>query len=193
MFSLLIVYIVFCTLLTVPGCTLVGSESDIIPISSNLIKNSSFEFVGKPSLQNWIVHPEGSPLVKISPGTTVGGGKYSIALRDSGGMAPWVSQSVAVVPGTHAFQISFWFKGSYSNDGVMFVEHTRGDSILYVYGRYVRSEGWTYYSHHDTISCLYGDSVTFAFSPEVFHSDVNDENNTDVYFDLLKLEVIEGD
>lgn len=131
-------------------------------IFGNLIKNSSFEKNGNPSLSHWYVR-EGDSISFVND-TPPGGGDWSICLP-----AEWVPQPespayfIPLRPGKHILELSFYGK-FYGITGVaLFLlkkEQAREVTALQL----VTDTIWTKYTLTDTVFINQGDSLSVLLS-----------------------------
>ncbi len=131
--------------------------------SANLIKNSSFEENGNPSLSYWYVQEDDS--ISFSNDTPPGGGNWSICLPAEwfGPLPDSPAYFVPLPPGKHILELSFYGKFYIINGVAMFIlktDQTRDVTAAQI----VTDTVWTKYTLRDTLVINEGDSLSVVIS-----------------------------
>ena len=181
-------YVVF--FLSVSMLHLFGCKKNDSPVeinNTNLIMNSSFELNGQPSLKYWYV--QDSSKISFSNDVPVGGGKWSIYIHTEwyGPLPKSPSYFVPLSPGKHIVKFSLYGK-SKSVAGSAFLILHKGDERKISAQNLITDSSWTRYSTIDTLNINEGDSLfvlLYGGGTEVIDGIT--------YFDLVELELIDGD
>jgi len=182
----IVMVILFVGTILLPRCNSVEADGGAESVPVNIFKNSSFESFGKPSFDSWNALPGSSPLLSIEAVAPPTGGRYSLGLRDSYDDSPVVYQTAPARYGTHIYQLSLWFKGSLMNAAEISWDIKNGDSSQFVWGSRMQENGWYFYSFRDTLTCTSHDSIRVVFWPQIY-----DDEEGIVYFDLVKVEIVQ--
>lgn len=139
---------IFALLFLMARCNLVVNPAGEV---NNLIKNSSFEEDGKPSLTGWTVNEKIE--VKLEKDTPKNGGHYSVSLPIES-FAPVhkvLTYPIPEKPGKHVYLFSVFGKSSASRGEAMLLVQ-QADSTLREEGILrITDHDWTRYSMKDTI------------------------------------------
>jgi len=176
------------------GCKKSGDTIvDSPPIDNNLIKNSSFESNGNPSLEGWITYWPGISLVQSVQDAPPGGGSWSVAIQNGTQMSGNEVRYKVAAPATgkHAYRLSFWGKytsGSRLNWSSQFGEIwlDRGDVQISdsKWGVKMDTTVWKLYSVIDTLDTRSSDSLIVRLV-----GCIDGLPSAITYFDLCRLEV----
>ncbi len=149
--------------------SLIGCKKETAPLeplsalSANLIKNSSFEENGDPSLSHWYIRESDS--ISFANDTPPGGGNWSICLPAVwyGPLPVSPAYFVPLTPGKHILELSFYGKFYIINGVAMFIlktDQTRDVSAIQI----VTDTVWTKYTLTDTVFIQEGDSLSIVLS-----------------------------
>ena len=176
------------------GCKKSGNTIVDPPANdANLIKNSSFEANGNPSLEGWITHWPGNSLVQSAQVAPPSGGSWSVAIQNGSVMsANEIQYKVAApVTGLHAYRLSFW--GKYTSGSRLNLSSQIGDIWLErgnaqfgdsKWSVKMDTTVWKLYSVIDTLDTRTGDSLIVKLI-----GSIDGSPSTVTYFDLCRLEL----
>jgi len=141
--------LILLSVLFIISCNKNKSLLESHPIS-NLIKNSSFEENGQPSLKYWYI--QDSSKIKFSNDTPADGGKWSIYLHAEwyGPLPKSPSYFVTLSPGRHILEFSVYGK-SKTIHGSSLLVLKKGDHRQIVAQNRITDSIWTKYSLIDTL------------------------------------------
>ena len=175
------VFVVFCSC-EKSSQTVVGPS----PSGTNLLRNSSFESNGSPSLQGWWVMDSSD--VQFVQDTPSGGGSWSIKLESVWGLppfVPFVRSTIASPPGTHQYRFSLWAKVIGVGGSAFFMVKTP-DTLITRRSIMIADTAWTSYSVLDTLTTDAGDSLLVVLSGGFSHLLPGQ-----TFYDLCSLEELE--
>lgn len=154
---------------------------------TNLILNSSFEVNGQPSLKYWYI--QDSSQINFSHDTPIGGGKWSICLHAEwyGPLPKSPSYFVPLPQGKHILKFSVYGK-SKTIHGAAFLILKKDAHQEITAQNLITDSTWTIYSTIDTLNINKGDSLFV-----LLYGGGTELVDGITYFDLVDLELIDGD
>jgi len=174
---------IFISILFIISCNKYKSPLESHP-TSNLIKNSSFEENGQPSLKYWYI--QDSSKIKFSNDTPADGGKWSIYLHAEwyGPLPKSPSYFVPLSPGRHMLEFSVYGK-SKTVPGSSLLILKKGDERQVEAQLLIADSTWTKYSLIDTLNINEGDSLFV-----LLYGGGTEVVDGITYFDLVELKQI---
>lgn len=169
------------------GCSksdevLVGPPSD-----HRFITNGSFESNGLPSLEGWIDNTSDTALVNFSTDTPIGGGRFSIRLRNQWSFPGTIVCNIIPPIGTHRYQVSVWGKVLRANAlglaGGELSTYQKNSAELFRKGLHFADSTWTSGSLLDTLDARVSDTLMI-----MLRGNLDQFSSGDVLFDLCEIE-----
>ena len=153
----------------------------------NLIRNSSFEENGQPSLKFWNV--QDTSKINFSKDVPPGGGHWSVYLHSEwyGPLPETPSCFIPLSSGTHILKFSIYGKSkTFFGSALLILK--KGNVRKIVDQNSITDSIWTKYSIVDTLNISEGDSLFV-----LLYGGGTEIVDGITYFDLAELEPIDGD
>ncbi|MFH1198109.1 MAG: hypothetical protein V1720_20575 [bacterium] len=181
--------ITFVFVIFTAGCSKTDDTStDPLP-ENNLLTNGSFEINGAASTSGWTEYYLESSVEKFSTDTPIGGGSFSVKLKNIGWMAASVlHQKLVVPPGTNRYRLTTYSKAIESQlaGGEMSINIYKNGSWTTSKRMHFSDTTWTTGSLLDTISTETGDTISIRLN-----SDDSQFSRGYILFDLIKFVKVE--
>jgi len=185
----IILTFVLLSISTFPGCT-TDEPITVVSHEVGLIANSSFEVGFSPSLYGWETNITDTSVIHFAKDAPVGGGLYSVWLKNQWTFPGEIKYKVIPPNGTHRYRLSVWGKAIRTNSlpssgSIMLVlKHSDTDSLLS--SIYFSDSVWTFVSEIDKLTTTTADTLLIMLrgNPGQFTSGY-------VQFDLCKLVKLE--
>ena len=159
--------IIFVISLALLGCS--KSENQIInpPSDNNLFVNGSFEIGGASSLQGWQMNTSDTAFINFSTDAPIGGGSFSLRLRNEWTFPGAVWQTIVTSSGTHRYRLSASGKvlrSGVSADGWMSIAIKQAGTWSTTKSFSFYDTSWTEITILDTLTTASGDTLRVSLS-----------------------------
>jgi hypothetical protein len=174
-------------------CACSKSEDQLTnPLShSGLLTNGSFELNGQPSLTGWTLSASDTAFVALSAEAPPGGGSFSLRLKNEWSFPGFVSQFVALSPGTHRYELTASARAKRSVSpwdagGDMMILIKQGSSWTASKSYHFSDTTWVSAGLTDTLTAVQGDTVEIRL-----RGNIDQFSFGYVYFDLITFEKLD--
>ena len=175
--------------LIIGGCSNRIVEVHIPQVPVNLITNGSFEIDHQASLIGWSPDTTMGDFVNYSTDTPLGGGSFSIKLRNEWSFAGVVSQTFVPPSGTHQYRLSVASRVvrlGWNAGGNMWLYINRGDSLTMINKFHFADTVWTFNSIIDTYTINTGDTMSI-----ILRGNIDQWSYGYILFDMIKFEKLD--